>query len=125
MSEIKEGTWWRHGTSGDRHYVERHPDTGKLCFRRDLPGPPLRVSMAKKKNFEPDEIATKMLDAQKACIAYSAWESFCKIQSGMKRPKPWVGLHPQAKADWIQGKPDLEGIPLRMYRAIMIALEDL
>ena len=111
--------------TGDRHYVERHPDTQKLCFRRDLPGAPIRVPMSKKNNFKPDEMAGRMLDAQKACVAYAAWTQFRKLQPGSKPAKDWIGLHPLEKQKWIEARPDLEGVELRLYRAVMVALENL
>ena len=122
---LKDGDWYRHRLTGDLYRVARRSETGALAFRRDVPGQEVWAGAAKYGMFIKDDSATKMLDSQKAEVAYGAHHVLmAKTNPGGGVPS-WINLPSHEKAKWIRGNPPIDGLALAIYESIMEHLKEL
>ena len=120
--EFLIGSTVRHGITGDRWHVVDTPKGPQ--FRRDVPGQEILVPMSRKRDFQLESLVARLQESQKAQIAHAAVCEYRDTVPGSAKSKRWLDLGAAERADWIEGKPELEDAERRLYAAVMVALEE-
>lgn len=117
------GTYVRHLKTGDlAQIIEKD---GLKWIKPDIPGSPVLYPAGTIYNWQVEQHARRLPPGSFAKVAYDSWKSLCDVHPDLKRQKEWIALHPNVKAEWIEGRHKFgTKIEELLYKAIVMVLEE-